>query len=91
MSLLALRSHHLLSSFFFPSRITSKFEDIYDIDFFIHSLRNDIRIIRELPPDLAWSTREFYATGVHENRVKFAPLHATPSWYLRNVAPKLAV
>ena len=52
-------------------------------------LKDDISIIRELPDEYAWSTREYYASAIRSTRVKNAPLHASASWYLENVAPVL--
>ncbi|GJP32161.1 hypothetical protein CLOM_g16762 [Closterium sp. NIES-68] len=67
----------------------SQFEDIFDIEHFMHYLRHDVLIVRQLPQQYKWSTRDFYSTGVHQNRIKFAPMHASPAWYLKNVLPKL--
>ncbi|CAI7924937.1 unnamed protein product, partial [Closterium sp. NIES-54] len=67
----------------------SQFEDIFDIEHFMRYLQRDVLVVRQLPHKYRWSTREFYSTGVHQNRIKFAPMHATPEWYLKNVLPKL--
>ncbi|XP_019152664.1 PREDICTED: uncharacterized protein At1g04910-like [Ipomoea nil] len=66
---------------------TSSFEDIFDIDHFIQTLRDDVSIIKELPSDFSWSTREYYATGIRQTRIKTAPVHASATWYLENVLP----
>jgi len=50
-------------------------------------LSNDISIVKELPSDYSWSTREYYATGIRATRIKTAPVHASASWYLENVLP----
>nr|GEY28822.1 O-fucosyltransferase 39-like [Tanacetum cinerariifolium] len=68
---------------------TSSFTDIFDVDHFMNILKDDISIIRELPDEYAWSTREYYASAIRSTRVKNAPLHASASWYLENVAPVL--
>ncbi|CAH9105178.1 unnamed protein product [Cuscuta epithymum] len=65
----------------------SAFEDIFDINHFIHTLRDDVTIIKELPSDFSWSTREYYATGIRDTRIKTAPVHASATWYLENVLP----
>ncbi|KAL7613928.1 hypothetical protein Lser_V15G06951 [Lactuca serriola] len=68
---------------------TSSFEDIFDVDHFMNVLKNDISIVRELPDEYAWSTREYYASAIRSTRVKNAPLHASANWYLENVSPVL--
>ncbi|PWA60347.1 GDP-fucose protein O-fucosyltransferase [Artemisia annua] len=68
---------------------TSSFEDIFDVDHFISVLKDDISIVRELPDEYAWSTREYYASAIRFTRVKSAPLHASANWYLENVSPVL--
>lgn len=59
------------------------------MDHFIDVLHNDLTIVRELPGELSWSTREYYATGIRATRIKTAPLHASAEWYLENVLPVL--
>ncbi|XP_071693558.1 O-fucosyltransferase 39-like [Rutidosis leptorrhynchoides] len=68
---------------------TSSFTDIFDVDHFVNILKDDISIIRELPDEYAWSTREYYASAIRSTRVKNAPLHASANWYLENVSPVL--
>ncbi|CAN6449493.1 unnamed protein product [Victoria cruziana] len=68
---------------------SSSFGDIFDVDHFIDALKDDIKIVRELPDEFSWSTREYYATGIRDTRVKSAPLHASANWYLDNVLPIL--
>lgn len=63
----------------------SSFEDIYDVDHFINVLKNDISIVRKLPKEFSWSTREYYATAIRATRVKTAPVHASANWYLESV------
>ncbi|KAF3777727.1 Uncharacterized protein EJ110_NYTH45264 [Nymphaea thermarum] len=67
----------------------SSFADIYDVDHFIEVLKHDINIVRDLPSEFFWSTREYYAAGIRETRVKSAPVHASANWYLDNVLPIL--
>ncbi|KAJ3677389.1 hypothetical protein LUZ60_003113 [Juncus effusus] len=68
---------------------SSTFEEIYDVDKFIEVLKNEVEIVRELPKEYSWSTREYYYLGVRVTRVKTAPTHASPDWYLQNVLPIL--
>ncbi|XP_076909214.1 O-fucosyltransferase 39-like isoform X1 [Bidens hawaiensis] len=68
---------------------TSYFEDIFDVDHFMNVLKDDISIVRELPDEYTWSTREYYASAIRSTRVKNAPLHASANWYLEHVSPVL--
>ncbi|KVI08664.1 O-fucosyltransferase 39-like [Cynara cardunculus var. scolymus] len=68
---------------------TSTFMDIFDVDHFINVLKDDISIVRALPDEYMWSTREYYASAIRSTRVKNAPLHASANWYLANVSPVL--
>ncbi|KAM7523809.1 hypothetical protein LguiA_013711 [Lonicera macranthoides] len=70
-------------------RDSSSFMDIFDVDHFINVLKDDIYVVKELPSQFSWSTREFYATAIRETRVKTAPVHASADWYLENVLPVL--
>lgn len=63
--------------------------DIFDVDHFMNVLKDDISIVRELPEDYAWSTREYYAAAIRATRIKAAPVHATANWYHENVLPVL--
>lgn len=67
----------------------SSFSDIFDVDHFISVLEGDISIVKELPGKYSWSTREYYATGIRDTRIKMAPVHASANWYLENVLPIL--
>ncbi|PIN01164.1 hypothetical protein CDL12_26332 [Handroanthus impetiginosus] len=68
---------------------SSTFMDIFDVDHFINALKDDISIVKELPDEYFWSTREYYATAIRATRVKTAPVHASANWYLENVLPLL--
>ncbi|KAH6822499.1 O-fucosyltransferase family protein [Perilla frutescens var. hirtella] len=68
---------------------SSTFEDIFDVDHFINVLKDDISIVKGLPDDYFWSTREYYAEAIRATRVKTAPVHASANWYLENVSPVL--
>ncbi|XP_020528203.1 uncharacterized protein At1g04910 [Amborella trichopoda] len=70
-------------------RDSSTFGDIFDVDYFIHVLKDDINIVKELPGRFSWSTREYYATAIRSTRVKTAPVQASANWYLENVLPIL--
>lgn len=68
---------------------SSSFMDIFDVDHFINVLKDDISIVKELPEEFSWSTREYYATAIRDTRIKTAPVHASANWYLDNVLPVL--
>lgn len=68
---------------------SSSFGDMFDVDHFIEALKDDVTIVRDLPYEYSWSTREFYATAIRETRVKSAPVHASANWYKFNVLPIL--
>ncbi|CAI0419857.1 unnamed protein product [Linum tenue] len=68
---------------------SSSFMDIFDVDHFINVLKDDISIVKELPDDYFWSTREYYAAAIRATRIKAAPVHASANWYLDNVLPVL--
>ncbi|XP_074333792.1 O-fucosyltransferase 39-like [Apium graveolens] len=68
---------------------SSSFLDIFDVDHFIDVLKGDISIVKELPEDFSWSTREYYATAIRATRIKTAPVHASAKWYLDTVVPVL--
>ncbi|PPS17527.1 hypothetical protein GOBAR_AA03059 [Gossypium barbadense] len=67
----------------------SSFMDIFDVDHFMNVLKDEIPIIKELPDEFSWSTREYYATAIRATRIKRAPVHASANWYLENVLPVL--
>ncbi|KAL0688297.1 hypothetical protein Bca4012_087974 [Brassica carinata] len=66
---------------------SSSFADIFDVDHFVTVLKDEVRIVRELPTQYAWSTRDYYATGIRATRIKTAPTHASAEWYVENVLP----
>lgn len=68
---------------------SSSFEEIYDVDRFINVLKDEISIVRALPDEYAWSTREYYAVAIRATRIKTAPVHSSANWYLENVIPVL--
>ncbi|KAK6940262.1 GDP-fucose protein O-fucosyltransferase [Dillenia turbinata] len=68
---------------------SSSLADIFDLDYFIEVLKDEVSIITELPREYSWSTREYYATGIRDTRIKAALSHASANWYLENVLPEL--
>ncbi|CAN1288485.1 O-fucosyltransferase 39 [Linum perenne] len=68
---------------------SSSFMDIFDVDHFINVLKDDVAVVRELPDEYFWSTREYYAAAIRDTRIKTAPVHASANWYLDNVLPVL--
>ncbi|KAJ4825344.1 O-fucosyltransferase 39, partial [Turnera subulata] len=68
---------------------SSSFMDIFDVDHFIDVLKDDISIVKGLPDEYSWSTREYYSTAIRATRIKTAPVHASANWYLENVLPVL--
>lgn len=67
----------------------SSFADIFDVDHFIDVLHYEVCIVKELPSEYSWSTREYYGTGIRATRIKTAPNHATADWYIENILPVL--
>ncbi|KAI9112861.1 hypothetical protein K1719_016178 [Acacia pycnantha] len=63
--------------------------EIFDVDHFVNAVQDYIAIVKELPSDYSWSTREYYVTGIRDTRIKTAPVHATADWYIENVLPVL--
>ncbi|XP_058081760.1 O-fucosyltransferase 31-like [Magnolia sinica] len=68
---------------------SSSFAEIFDVDHFIDVLKDEISIVKDLPKEYSWSTREYYATAIRATRIKTAPVHASANWYLENVLPVL--
>ncbi|XP_027079433.1 O-fucosyltransferase 31-like [Coffea eugenioides] len=68
---------------------SSTFMEIFDVDHFISVLKDDIRVVKELPDEYSWSTREYYAAAIRSTRIKTAPVRASAHWYLENVLPVL--
>lgn len=68
---------------------SSTFMDIFDVDHFIDVLKDDVSIVKELPDEFSWSTREYYSTAIRPTRIKTAPVHASANWYSENVLPVL--
>ncbi|KAL5704205.1 O-fucosyltransferase 9 [Ranunculus cassubicifolius] len=66
-------------------RDSSKFGDIFDEEFFIHALRNNVQVVRELPEDILEQFEHNISTIVNL-RVK---AWSSPKYYLQRVLPKL--
>lgn len=66
-------------------RDSSKFGDIFDEEFFIHALRNNVNIVRELPGDILEQYNNNISSIVNL-RVK---AWSSPVYYVQKVLPKL--
>jgi hypothetical protein len=77
----------LLSWLFFSFFIfnDSKFGEIFDEDFFIHALKNNVKVVRELPSDLL-EQFDNNISSIVNLRVK---AWSSPTYYLQKVLPKL--
>lgn len=72
--------------FLFPNSIScSKFGDIFDEDFFIHVLRNNVNVVKELPVDIL-EQFDNNISSIVNLRVK---AWSSPTYYLQKVLPKL--
>lgn len=63
----------------------SKFRDIFDEDFFIHALKNDVDVVPELPRDVL-EQFDNNISSIVNLRVK---AWSSPTYYLQKVLPKL--
>ncbi|KAI3991408.1 hypothetical protein MKX01_006707, partial [Papaver californicum] len=66
-------------------RDSSKFGEIFDDEFFIYALKNNVNVIKELPKDILHRF-DNNISNIVNLRVK---AWSTPSYYLRKVLPKL--
>uniref|UniRef100_A0A5B7B399 O-fucosyltransferase family protein n=1 Tax=Davidia involucrata TaxID=16924 RepID=A0A5B7B399_DAVIN len=66
-------------------RDSSKFGDIFDEEFFIHALRNNVNVVRELPEDIL-QRFDNNISNIVNLRVKG---WSSPTHYLQKVLPKL--
>ncbi|KAJ4701103.1 O-fucosyltransferase [Melia azedarach] len=66
-------------------RDSSKFGDIFDEDFFIHALRNNVNVVKELPEDILQQF-DYNISSIVNLRVK---AWSSPTYYLQKVLPKL--
>nr|CAB3457039.1 unnamed protein product [Digitaria exilis] len=65
---------------------SSSFEEIFDVDHFINSLKDDVSIIKVLPKEFSWSTREYYGTGILLHQQPY-PSAVTASYGIAAIAP----
>ncbi|XP_062101228.1 O-fucosyltransferase 9 [Humulus lupulus] len=66
-------------------RDSSNFKDIFDEEFFIHTLRNQVNVVRELPEDVL-QRFDNNISKIVNLRVK---AWSSPTYYLHKVLPKL--
>ncbi|KAK2658790.1 hypothetical protein Ddye_005323 [Dipteronia dyeriana] len=66
-------------------RDSSKFGDIFDEDFFIHALRNNVNVVKELPADIL-ERFDNNISSIVNLRVK---AWSSPTYYIQKVLPKL--
>ncbi|KAH6554626.1 hypothetical protein KP509_1Z319600 [Ceratopteris richardii] len=67
------------------------FGDIYDVEHFQSSLKNEVHIVHQLPPEFEWSTPQYYESKCLErpNCFLYIPKHSKKEWYFENVLPAL--
>lgn len=64
---------------------SSNFSDIFDEDFFIDSLKNNVKIVRELPEDML-QRFDYNISSIVNLRVK---AWSSPNHYLEKVLPRM--
>ncbi|XP_042407447.1 protein PECTIC ARABINOGALACTAN SYNTHESIS-RELATED-like [Zingiber officinale] len=64
----------------------TKFEDIFDVDHFIEYLKEDVRIIRDIPE---WFTDKAELFTSIRRTVKNIPKYASADFYIDNVLPRI--
>ncbi|XP_059445707.1 protein PECTIC ARABINOGALACTAN SYNTHESIS-RELATED [Corylus avellana] len=64
----------------------TKFEDIFDVDHFIDYLKNDVRIVRDIPD---WFTDKSELFTSIRRTVKNIPKYAPAQFYIDNVLPRI--
>jgi hypothetical protein len=65
---------------------TTKFEDIFDVDHFIDYLKDDVRIVRDIPD---WFTDKAELFSSIRRTVKNIPKYAAAQFYIDNVLPRI--
>ncbi|XP_010538926.1 PREDICTED: uncharacterized protein At1g04910-like [Tarenaya hassleriana] len=66
-------------------RDSSKFGDIFDEDFFIHALRNNVNVVKELPKNIL-ERYNYNISSIVNLRLK---AWSSPTYYLQKVLPQL--
>ncbi|KAL6873822.1 hypothetical protein ACP4OV_013904 [Aristida adscensionis] len=64
----------------------TKFEDIFDVDHFINYLKDDVRIVRDIPD---WFTEKEELFTSIKRTVKNIPKYASAQFYIDNVLPRI--
>ncbi|XP_065874389.1 protein PECTIC ARABINOGALACTAN SYNTHESIS-RELATED [Euphorbia lathyris] len=64
----------------------TKFEDIFDVDHFIDYLKDDVRIVRDIPD---WFTDKAELFSSIRRTVKNIPKYAPADFYIDNVLPRI--
>ncbi|MFS8030712.1 putative GDP-fucose protein O-fucosyltransferase [Helianthus anomalus] len=64
----------------------TKFEDIFDVDHFIDYLKDDVRIVRDIP---SWFTDKSELFTSIRRTVKNIPKYAPAQFYINNVLPRI--
>ncbi|XP_043725380.1 protein PECTIC ARABINOGALACTAN SYNTHESIS-RELATED [Telopea speciosissima] len=64
----------------------TKFEDIFDVDHFIDYLKDDVRIVRDIPE---WFTDKTELFTSIRRTVKNIPKYASAQFYIDNVLPRV--
>ncbi|KAH7415968.1 hypothetical protein KP509_14G069100 [Ceratopteris richardii] len=64
----------------------TRFEDVFDVDLFINYLKDDVRIVKEIP---SWFTEKAELYTSIRRTVKNIPKYASAQFYLDNVLPRI--
>uniref|UniRef100_A0A0D9WTF4 Uncharacterized protein n=1 Tax=Leersia perrieri TaxID=77586 RepID=A0A0D9WTF4_9ORYZ len=64
----------------------TKFEDIFDVDYFINYLKDDVCIVRDIPD---WFTEKDELFTSIKRTVKNIPKYASAQFYIDNVLPRI--
>ncbi|KAF8404243.1 hypothetical protein HHK36_009125 [Tetracentron sinense] len=75
----------LINRFFLFTIFCSKFGDIFDEEFFIYALRNNVKVVKELPGDIL-QRFDSNISNIVNLRVK---AWSSPTYYMQKVLPKL--
>ncbi|KAJ7568150.1 hypothetical protein O6H91_01G020800 [Diphasiastrum complanatum] len=64
----------------------TRFEDVFDVDHFINYLKDDVRIVKDIP---SWLPDRGDLYTSLRRTVKNIPKYASAEWYLDNVLPRI--